>query len=80
MAHQPYPLVAYTRADARRSRPGRGPARATSIRFFRADCVLPDLRPARSPAGRYLYLLPDPLLAPVNHGAARQVTSEKEVG
>jgi hypothetical protein len=80
MSYPSHPVLAFTRADARRARPSRGPARATSIRFFRADCGPLDRLPARSPSGRYLYLLPRPLPVPPWPDAADQSARGPEVG
>jgi hypothetical protein len=56
----PEPLV-ITRAQLRRWRPGRGPARLLPLRFVQGTPA-PEATPARTHSGRYLYTLAQPLL------------------
>ena len=53
--------IAYTRADLRHVRPGRGPARIAPIRVCRDGSAPAGRVPARSAGGRYLYILARPL-------------------
>lgn len=72
--------LAYTRAELRRLRHGRGPARIAPIRICRQPATPEGAVPARSASGRYLYTLAAPLPPQPRRRRPAPLAAGREVG